>query len=183
MFSPPSAVCEQDISKSYRGIQTKFGGHVGCLMRTKWFDFGEDPNPRGLKNFSSDSLPFGDWAKNDNTAWYFKRLWTGSDKTWWMSSVSEHDLYLICLWSLNNRSDGIHKKLMGQTNGAVQNWTYCQICPQRKWEFWNDLWEKDALKSKQMFWMKFTLAPPFLSESHCYSALRAHSKFHWSRQF
>ena len=37
-------VCVQDISKSCGWIRTKSGGEVGCVTRTKWLDFGEDPN-------------------------------------------------------------------------------------------------------------------------------------------
>ena len=34
-----------DISKCYRRIWPKLGGHVGCVTRTNQLDFGEDPNP------------------------------------------------------------------------------------------------------------------------------------------
>ena len=56
MFSPLSvclSVCEQAISKSCGRIQKKFGGQFGCVTRTKWLDFGEDPGPdsRILKVF------------------------------------------------------------------------------------------------------------------------------------
>jgi len=37
------SVSEQDISKSYRLIWTKFGGQVGCVAMIKCFNFGEDP--------------------------------------------------------------------------------------------------------------------------------------------
>ena len=37
--------CVMDISKSCAQIQRKFGGQVGCVIRTNCFDFGEDPNP------------------------------------------------------------------------------------------------------------------------------------------
>ena len=38
-------VCLQDISKSCGRIRPNLGGHVGCVARKKWFNFGEDPNP------------------------------------------------------------------------------------------------------------------------------------------
>ena len=38
-------VCEQNISKCWGRIWTKFGGELGYVPRTKLLDFGEDPNP------------------------------------------------------------------------------------------------------------------------------------------
>ena len=85
MFSPLSvclSVCEQNISKNYEQIQTKLGGQVGCVMRTKLFDIGEDPDPR-IFEFLSDTSPLRDGAKNDTytVSRYFKKLWTSYDKT------------------------------------------------------------------------------------------------------
>ena len=39
------SVCEQGISKNCGRIWTKFGGHVGCLIRSSRFEFYEDPDP------------------------------------------------------------------------------------------------------------------------------------------
>ena len=44
-FHPCLSVCEQDISKSYSPIRTKFGGEVGCVTRMKCLNFGEDLDP------------------------------------------------------------------------------------------------------------------------------------------
>ena len=38
-------VCEENISKSCGRNWTKFWGALGYVTRTKWFGFGEDPNP------------------------------------------------------------------------------------------------------------------------------------------
>ena len=35
-------LCVQDISKGCGRIRTMLGGHVWCVARTKWFDYGED---------------------------------------------------------------------------------------------------------------------------------------------
>jgi len=69
--SPLSCIVFSPLSKSCGRIQTKLGGQVGCAVtRTKWFDFGEDPNlnpdMRIFKFFFlSDSSTLRDGAKND----------------------------------------------------------------------------------------------------------------------
>ena len=56
---------EHDILKSYGQIRTNLGGQVECVMRTKCFDFVEDPDPDTIMFFLSDSSPLRNGPKND----------------------------------------------------------------------------------------------------------------------
>ena len=50
--------------KSWRWIQLRLGGQVGCVKRTNWFDFDEGQNPDPDSTFfSGDSSPLREWGQ------------------------------------------------------------------------------------------------------------------------
>ena len=94
-------VCEQHSSNICRRIWTKFGGELGNMTRTNWFDFSEDPSPIiflmilhhwviGLKRY---------------IAGYLKKLWTDQNTTWWMSWLGDKNKPIWFWFRFGFRSD------------------------------------------------------------------------------
>ena len=73
-------------------IQRKLGGHVGFLIWTNWFDFGED-----LKVFFQWFFTIYRWGQKRYMAWYLKKLWMDYDKSWWISWGDDNNK-LIRFW-------------------------------------------------------------------------------------
>ena len=110
------------------------------------------------------------------TAPYPVHPWEKGESFQLLFCIFEHDLYRLCLWTLNDMCDGSHTKPISQMEQSRAEPS--ANCSRRNWWFWNDLSEKDSIK-KQIFGAKLTLllhvlVPPFLFEYRCYSALRVH---------
>ena len=83
-------LCAGYLKKLWTDLDEIFG-QVRCVTRTNWLDFGEDPDPDPTTRIFKVIRHHWEIGLNRYIAWCLKKLWTGSDETWWACWVRDEE--------------------------------------------------------------------------------------------